>query len=67
METPYFLHASGNWRRWFAWYPLLINGQPVWLQTVLRRPECCEIDGVTEQYWVYQIPQVGRRRADIER
>ena len=28
-----------RWRAWFAWYPLLINGQSVWLRTVQRRPE----------------------------
>ena len=66
MKTPHAGHASGDWRPWFAWYPLLINGQSVWLQTVLRRPECCEIDGVTQQYWVYHIPQVGRGTPDME-
>jgi hypothetical protein len=51
-----------RWRAWFAWYPLLINGQSVWLRTVQRRPEYCEIAGVTQQYWMYRIPQAGRGR-----
>ena len=40
-----------HWLRWFAWYPVLINGQCVWLQTVQRRPVDSEIVG---QYWVYR-------------
>ncbi len=23
---------------WFAWYPVTVNGQQVWLKTVYRRP-----------------------------
>src|SRR5262245_28602681 len=50
-----------RWRTWFAWYPLLINGQSVWLRTVHRRPEYCEIAGVTERSWVYRLPRDGGR------
>jgi hypothetical protein len=57
---------SRRWRAWFAWYPLLINGQSVWLRTVQRRPEYREIAGVTQQYWVYRIPRVGRGKRAME-
>jgi|RhiMethySRZTD1v2_1073278.scaffolds.fasta_scaffold02088_7 hypothetical protein len=43
MKTPYARGASADWQPWFAWYPLTINGQSVWLQTVLRRPESLRI------------------------
>jgi hypothetical protein len=26
-----------NWHRWFAWYPVSIDGQLVWLEIVERR------------------------------
>ena len=55
-----------RWRPWFAWYPVLINGQSVWLQTVQRRPVDRGIAGVTKKYWVYRIPQIGRGRRDTE-
>jgi len=49
-----------RWRPWFAWYPLLINVQSVWLRTIQRRPEYRKIGGVTEERWVYRIPKGGR-------
>jgi hypothetical protein len=60
MKTPYARGASADWQPWFAWFPLMINGQSVWLQTVLRRPEYCVIDGLSQLYWVHQVPKVGR-------
>ena len=45
----------GVWERWFAWYPLMINGQSVWLQTVERRYGYRQRDGVTERRWIYQV------------
>ena len=55
-----------HWRPWFAWYPLLINGQSVWLRTVLRRSEYRKIAGVTRQCWVYRISRVGRGKRTME-
>jgi hypothetical protein len=26
-----------KWHRWFAWYPVVVAGQWVWLETVERR------------------------------
>lgn len=25
------------WTKWFAWYPVMINGERVWLESVFRR------------------------------
>ena len=25
------------WKKWFAWYPVLVHGQRTWLRTVYRR------------------------------
>jgi hypothetical protein len=36
-----------HWRRWFAWYPVKIDGRRVWLRMVERR--------IPSQYW----PQLG--------
>jgi len=27
------------WRRWFAWYPVNVSGQQVWLEWIWRRKE----------------------------
>lgn len=26
-----------EWHKWFAWYPVVIDGENVWLETVERR------------------------------
>lgn len=26
-----------EWTKWFAWYPVTVNGKRVWLQSVYRR------------------------------
>lgn len=31
---------QNGWCRWFAWRPVTINGQMVWLEVVERRFEC---------------------------
>ena len=67
MKTPDTRGASADWQPWFAWYPPLINGQPVWLQTVLRRPEYCVNDGLPKLFWVYQVAEVGRGTRATER
>ena len=28
---------SGDWHRWFAWYPVKIDNRTCWLKTILRR------------------------------
>jgi len=48
--------GHGPWKPSFAWYPLMINGQSVWLQTVERRPQYREIGGgAVESRWTYQL------------
>lgn len=44
----------GPWKRWFAWYPVLLFSGGVncfWLETVERRREC---DGIS-YYWAYKF------------
>ena len=50
--------GHGPWEPWFAWYPLMIDGQSVWLRTVERRPGYREINGVVERRWIYQLHPV---------
>jgi hypothetical protein len=49
----------GVWEPWFVWYPLMINGQSVWLQTVERRYGYRQRNGVTERRWLYQLLPAG--------
>jgi len=50
--------GHGAWEPWFAWYPLMINGRSVWLQTVERRYQYRELaGGVVERRWMYQLLQ----------
>ena len=36
-----WLAWPGPWESWFAWYPVKINGERVWLKTVYRRRVGC--------------------------
>jgi hypothetical protein len=31
------LPKKGNWHKWFAWYPVKVNGDLQWLKFVYRR------------------------------
>jgi hypothetical protein len=43
--------ARMEWHDWFAWRPVLIEGQTVWLETVQRR--------MLSDWWKYRIkPQI---------
>lgn len=30
-------HTIGPWKKWFAWYPVKVHNERVWLKTVYRR------------------------------
>ena len=47
--------SQGPWETWFAWYPLMINGQSVWLRTVERRCQYRESGNGVERRWTYQL------------
>lgn len=32
------------WEKWFAWYPIRVNGTVVWLKTVYRRSLTTYVD-----------------------
>lgn len=39
-----------EWHQWFAWHPVRINGQWVWLETVERKFDC----GWASDWWDYR-------------
>ena len=55
MQTIDNWRGHGAWETWFAWYPLMINGRFVWLQTVERRYQYRESGGGVERRWSYQL------------
>jgi hypothetical protein len=64
MKTVDGWRGHGPWERWFAWYPLMINGRSVWLQTVERRYQYRDIgSGAVERRWAYQFVTSSRREA----
>ena len=56
-------HGHGPWETWFAWYPLMINGQSVWLRTVERRYQYRGKGENVERRWTYQVPSASEKRA----
>lgn len=44
---------KGEWRRWFAWHPVAIEGTLVWLEWVEAMPEMvwCYVE------WNYRFPK----------
>ena len=41
--------SRAGWHRWFAWHPVVIDGQWVWLETVER----CWMESLTD-HWSYK-------------
>lgn len=33
----WYKEETNTWRPWFAWYPVQVDGEKVWLQTVERK------------------------------
>ena len=50
-----------NWKRWFAWHPVLIDNQTVWLEIVERKRDPDIFD------WVYSYRTLdgGHRRRGL--
>lgn len=46
---------SGVWHRWFAWHPVNIDGDRVWLETVMRRDTFVPCHPCGEFAWEYQL------------
>ena len=54
--------GHGPWELWFVWYPVMADGESVWLQTVERRYQYREIDGgAVERRWMYQLLEESRQ------
>ena len=45
-----------DWNRWFAWYPIVINDERVWLEYVERK--------LTFESWAWQFRLVNGSRAN---
>ena len=60
MQADLNWHGHGPWEAWFAWYPLLINGQSVWLRTVERRYQYRHHGDAVERRWIYQLQPSSR-------
>lgn len=39
-----------DWCKWFAWYPVTVNNERIWLKTVYRR-ECSRHTFAGSKYW----------------
>ncbi len=50
VTTPEWWGRYGHWHRWFAWHPVCVNGQLVWLEAVDRRRR----EGQVDDYWEYR-------------
>ena len=42
-----------SWNKWFAWYPVKINGKRVWMTTVYRRLINTYVDMDDWSYYEY--------------
>ena len=42
----------GNWRSWFAWYPVKVHSKRMWMKTVYRRKVTRYVD--TEEWSTYE-------------
>ena len=60
MERSHEWRGHGPWEAWFAWYPLMINGQSVWLRTVERRYQYRDNGSSVERRWTYQLAAAAR-------
>lgn len=36
-DTPIGSGTKRDWHKWFAWYPIVVNGKRVWLKNIYRR------------------------------
>jgi hypothetical protein len=55
--TPYErFEARKRWHRWFAWHPVRIDRQVVWLETVERKGEWIFDSLGGDWAWEYRLP-----------
>ena len=50
MRFPCKATDPAKWHRWFAWHPVRVRDEIVWLETVWRREVCTSWDS----YWEYE-------------
>ena len=47
-----------HWHKWFAWYPVKIGKQRIWLKTIYRKLEAQEglpWDEAVSYRWIYAL------------
>lgn len=44
------VNDTSEWHEWFAWHPVTIDGQTVWLETILRYEQWSPVGS----YWIYE-------------
>ena len=49
-------HGRLEWRKWFAWHPVLIDNVTVWLETVERKRDPDIFD------WVYSYRTIEKKK-----
>ncbi len=42
------------WREWFAWYPVVVNGEKVWFETIMRIDKFYYGGNYTYNEWYYR-------------
>lgn len=47
-----------SWRSWFAWFPVSIGGEKVWLEFVDRKLETTM--NWNDPHYVYRLPTIDR-------
>jgi hypothetical protein len=46
------------WHRWFAWHPVRVGDEWVWLETIERQIICPELGGASE--YRFPLPRIER-------
>lgn len=51
---PKWRAARGKWHRWFAWHPIKIGKEYVWLEWLERRDDNATYDDFNWRDWQYR-------------
>lgn len=47
-----------NWHKWFAWFPITVQDNRVWLEYVLRQGTFNEHPSATTSFWTYRYKDI---------
>lgn len=51
-----YLRRFELWESWFAWHPIFIDGEMIWLERIERKLESSYARGI---FWAYRIQTHG--------